>query len=79
MTMLLSMQPGMWLAFWAVSAFLAHFQFFIHQYPQFLLLGAALSLLMVQPVSVFGIAPSHVQDLTLGLFDLHVVHMGPPL
>jgi len=30
-------------------------------------------------VLVFGIAPTHTQDLALGLVELHAVHAGPPL
>ncbi|GAB0180776.1 cAMP-dependent protein kinase inhibitor alpha [Grus japonensis] len=32
-----------------------------------------------QPLLILGIAPTHVQDLALGLVELHEVHMGPPL
>ena len=35
--------------------------------------------LIAQPVSVLGIVPTHVQDLALGLVELHEVRMGPPL
>jgi len=51
----------------------------IHRSPQVLLLRAALEPLSTQPVLVFGIVPTHVQDLSLGLVDLHGVHTGPPL
>ena len=54
-------------------------QFFIHQYPQVLLRRAALNPLIAQPVFVLGIALIHVQDLALGLVELHEVRMGPPL
>jgi len=59
--------------------FQAHVELLIHQYPQVLLLRAALEPLSAQPVLVFGIAPTHVQDLVLGLAELHAVHTGPPL
>ncbi|KAF1651935.1 Nucleolar protein 14, partial [Eudyptes chrysocome] len=45
----------------------AHTQFFIHQYPRVLLCRAALKPLIAQPVFMFGIAPTQVQDLALGL------------
>ncbi|KAK4827796.1 hypothetical protein QYF61_021788 [Mycteria americana] len=57
---------------------LAHIQFFIHWYPQ-VLCRAALNPLIAQPVSMFGIAPTQVQDLALGLAEFHEVHTGPPL
>ncbi|KAK4821259.1 hypothetical protein QYF61_017137 [Mycteria americana] len=56
-----------------------HVELLINQHPQVLLLRAALSPFSVQPVFVLGIAPTHVQDLALGLVELHEVHMGPPL
>ncbi|KAK4822238.1 hypothetical protein QYF61_011879 [Mycteria americana] len=40
---------------------LAHVQLFVHQYPQVLLLRAALNPLSTQPVFVLGIAPTQVQ------------------
>jgi len=49
---------------------LAHVELLIHQYPQILLLRAALEPLAAQRVLVFGIAPTHVQDLALGLVEL---------
>jgi len=57
----------------------AHVELLTHRYPQVLLLRAALKPLSAQPVLVSGIAPTHVQDLALGLVALHVVHSGPPL
>jgi len=57
----------------------AHVELLIHQYPQVLLLRAALEPLSSQPLFVFEVAPTHVQDLALGLVELHVVHAGPPL
>ena len=54
-------------------------QFFIHQYPQVFLIRGALNPLIAQTVSVFGIAPTQVQEIALGLIELHDIHMGPPL
>jgi len=48
----------------------AHVELFIHQYPQVLLLRAALEPLSAQPVLVFGITLTHMQDLALGLIEL---------
>ncbi|KAK4806225.1 LOW QUALITY PROTEIN: hypothetical protein QYF61_013369 [Mycteria americana] len=48
-------------------------------YPQVLLRRTALSPLIAQPVSMFGIALTQVQDLALGLAELHEVRTGPPL
>jgi len=48
-----------------------HVQLFTHQYPQVLLGRAALNPFIPQPVSMFQIAPTQVQDLTLGLAELH--------
>jgi len=59
--------------------FPARVELLIQQYPQVLLLRAALEPLSGQPVLVFGIAPSHVQGLALGLVELPAVHTGPPL
>ncbi|GAB0184583.1 cAMP-dependent protein kinase inhibitor alpha [Grus japonensis] len=57
----------------------AHVELFIHQYPQVLLFRAAFNLFLAQSVAVLGIVPTHVQDLALGLVELHVVRMDPPL
>jgi len=57
----------------------AHAELLTHQYPQVLLLRGALKPLSAQPVLVFGIALTHMQDLALGLVELHAVHAGPPL
>jgi len=46
---------------------LAHVDLLIHRYPQVLLLSAALKPLSAQPVLVFGITPTYVQHLALGL------------
>ncbi|KAK4811172.1 hypothetical protein QYF61_019803 [Mycteria americana] len=58
---------------------LAHVQFFIHQYPQVLLLSAALNPFIPQSVLILGIAPMQVQDLALGFVELQEVPMGPLL
>ncbi|KAK4822002.1 hypothetical protein QYF61_006616 [Mycteria americana] len=58
---------------------LAHVELLINQHPQMLLLRAALNPPFAQPVFVLGIAPAHVQDLALGLVELHELCMGPPL
>ncbi|KAK4810846.1 hypothetical protein QYF61_008818 [Mycteria americana] len=57
----------------------AHVQLFIHQYPQVLLLRAALNPFIPQPVLVPGVALTQVQDLALGKVEPHEVHMGPLL
>jgi len=56
-----------------------HGEFLTNQHPQVLLLRAALNPFSSQPVFVLGIALTHVQDLALGLVQLHRVHMGPLL
>jgi len=43
------------------------------------LLRAVLNEFSSQPIFVLGIAPNHVQNLALGLAELHEVCMGPPL
>ncbi|GAB0183112.1 cAMP-dependent protein kinase inhibitor alpha [Grus japonensis] len=58
---------------------LAHVELLINQYPQVLLLRAAFNSFFTQPVVLLGIEPTHVQDLALGLVELHEVHIGPPL
>ncbi|KAK4811179.1 hypothetical protein QYF61_019810 [Mycteria americana] len=58
---------------------LAHVQFFIHHYPQVLLLSAALNPFIPQSVLILGIAPMQVQDLALGFVELQEVPMGPLL
>ncbi|PKU42315.1 rna-directed dna polymerase from mobile element jockey-like [Limosa lapponica baueri] len=55
---------------------LAHVELLVHRHPQVLLLRAALNPFCTQPVFVSGIAMSQVQDLALGLVELHEVHMG---
>ena len=56
-----------------------HVELLVNQHPKVLLLRAALTSFSTQPVFVLGIALTHVQDLALGLVELHEVHMGPPL
>ncbi|NXH55711.1 TNPO1 protein, partial [Rhabdornis inornatus] len=51
-------------------------QFFKHSSPK---IRAALNAFSGQPVLVFGIASTQVQDLALGLVELHEVHTDPPL
>ncbi|KAK4823457.1 hypothetical protein QYF61_002293 [Mycteria americana] len=53
-----------------------HVELLINQHPEVLLLRATLNPFSAQPVFVLGIAPTHVQDLALGLCE---VHTGPPL
>ena len=57
---------------------LGHIELLINLYTQVLLLRADLNPLTAQPVSVLGIAPTHMQDLVLGLVEPHEVHTGPP-
>jgi len=52
---------------------LAPVELLIHQYPQVLLLRAALEPPSAQPALVFGIVPTHMQDLALGLVEFHAV------
>jgi len=47
----------------------AHVEFLIHQYPQVFLFRAALEPLSTQPVLVFGIALTHVQDIAWKTFS----------
>ncbi|KAK4828488.1 hypothetical protein QYF61_026759 [Mycteria americana] len=58
---------------------LGHVEFLINQHPQVLLLRAALNPFSAQHVFVLGIVLTHVQDLALGLVELHKVRRGPPL
>jgi len=55
----------------------AHVQLFIPQYSQVLLSRAALNPFIPQPLLILGVAPTHVQDLALGLVEPHEVHTGP--
>ena len=56
---------------------MAYIQLFIHQYTQVLLGRAALNPFIPQPVLVSGVAPTQVQDPTLGPVEPHEVHTGP--
>jgi len=58
---------------------MAHDDSFINQHSQILLLRAALKPFSTQPVYVLGIALTQVQDLALGLVELHEVGMDPHL
>ena len=58
---------------------LSHVELLISWHPQVLLLRAALNPFSTQPVFVLGIASTQVQDLALGLVQLHEVRTGPPL
>ena len=55
---------------------LGHVELLINQHLQVLLLRAAFNPFSAQPVFVLGIPPTHVQDLALGLVELHEVRMG---
>ncbi|KAK4807044.1 hypothetical protein QYF61_018385 [Mycteria americana] len=57
----------------------AHVQLFIYQYPQVLLHRAALNPFIPQSLLIWGIALTQVQDLALGLVELHESRMGPLL
>jgi len=57
---------------------LHHVELIFNQQSQ-VLLRAGLNPCFAKPLFVPGIAPTHVQDLALGLVELHDVHMGPPL
>ncbi|KAK4824031.1 hypothetical protein QYF61_009622 [Mycteria americana] len=58
---------------------LGRVELLINQHPQVLLLKASLNPFSTQPVFVLGIALTHVQDLALGLAELHEVGTGPNL
>ena len=58
---------------------MTHVELLINQYSEVLSLRAVLNPFSTQPVSVFGIALTHVPVLALGLVELHEVHTGPPL
>ena len=53
--------------------------FLYNQWPQVLLLRSAFNPFSAQPVFVLGITLTPVQDLALGLVELHEACMGPPL
>lgn len=58
---------------------LGHAELLVHQLPQVLLLRTVPNSFSAQPLLVLGTAPTQVQHLTLGLVDLHGLHMGAPL
>jgi len=51
----------------------------LNQHPKVLLLKAAFNPFSTQPVFVFGIALTQVQNPALGLVELHEVCTGPPI
>ncbi|KAK4821227.1 hypothetical protein QYF61_015795, partial [Mycteria americana] len=51
----------------------------LNEQHQALLLRAALNPFSFHPVIVLGFALTNVQDLALGLVEIHEFHMGPPL
>jgi len=51
----------------------------VSQHPEVLILSAALNPFSAQPVFVLVIALTHVQDLALGLVELHRVCTGKSL
>jgi len=53
-----------------------HVELLIVKHPQVLLLRAAFSPFIPQLVLVPGLAPTHVQDLALGVVEPHEVHMA---
>jgi len=55
----------------------AHIQFSVHQYTQVLLDRAARNPFVTQSVLILLTVPTQVQDLVLGLFELHEFHFGP--
>lgn len=57
----------------------AHIQFFIHQYLQVLVWKTVLNQLIIQSELTMVIALTYVEDLALGLAELHDVHMQPIL
>jgi len=61
----LLMQPRVWLAYWAASA-------------RFSSTSTPKSCSILSPVFVLGIAWIQVQDLALGLAELHETLTGPP-
>jgi len=56
-----------------------HVELLINQYPQVLLLRAALNSFSAQPLFGLGITPTHMEDLAFGLVELHEVRTGSPL
>ena len=58
---------------------LGHVELRINKSPEVLLVEAALSPFSAWSVFALGIALTHVQDLALGIVELHEVCAGPPL
>jgi len=58
---------------------LGHVELLINKHPQVLIARAALNPFSAQPVLILRVALMHVQDLALGLGELHEVHTSPPL
>ena len=56
-----------------------HVELLVNQHPQVVLLRVSPNPFSDHPVSVLGIALTHVQDLAHGLVELHEVLTGPPL
>ena len=56
-----------------------HVQLFIHRYPQVLLGRAVLNAFIPQTVLISGLALTQVQNLSLGLVELHEVLASAPL
>ena len=56
---------------------LCHIELLVNQQPQVFLDRASVNPFSAQSVFVLAIAPPHVQDLALGLVELHEVPMGP--
>lgn len=54
-----------------------HVEFLVNQHAQ-VLLRVALSPFSAQPVFILRIILTYMQDLTLGLVELHEVCRGPP-
>jgi len=54
----------------------AYVQLFIHQYPQVVLLRAALNPFIPQPVLIAGVVLTQMQIIAHHLIDPHEVHTG---
>lgn len=77
---LFAMQPRMGLAFSAVRVHTTgHIEHLINQHPQILLLRTAPNPFSAQPVLVLGSSLIQVQNLPLGLVELHEDRTDPPL
>jgi len=58
---------------------LAHVPFFIHQYSEVFLGRDARNPFISHSVLMLGTAQTRVQNLALGLVELHELHLGPSL